>query len=74
MRNKYYEVRRYYKETVFDSNLRLVYRWFYIEKHCFSNKVNALKYFTACNNLDRHKAVLRLKERRVKRGKRKLHL
>ena len=57
-----YEVRRYYKQTVFDSNLNLVWRWYYVESFRFSNAKRALRYFRACNNphFPREKAVLKV--------------
>lgn len=58
---KFYEVRRYYKDTLFDSNLNLVYRWKYLEKSVFTDKKKAVKYFTACNYWKNEKAVLRVK-------------
>lgn len=57
---KIYEVRRYVKTTLFDKNLRLVYRWIYVDKCLFTNKQDALRYFIACNTFTKHKAVLRV--------------
>lgn len=55
-----YEVRRYYKDTIFDSNLRLVWRWYFVESFRFTNAQRALRYFRACNHFPREKAVLKV--------------
>ena len=57
---KIYEVTRYQRHSVFDKNENLVWRWFRVEKYCFTNKAKAVRYFTACNYFRNEKAVLRV--------------
>lgn len=60
---KKYLVTTYKRQTVFDKNLNLVYRWYVDEKHPFSNQKEALKYFKAVNRFEKLKAVMRIKRR-----------
>lgn len=62
MTRKTYVITRYARHSVFDKNLKLVWRWFSMEKICFSNLRKATKYFRAFNMTTGHKAVLRTKE------------
>ena len=65
---KKYEVRRYVRGTVYKhvrGELKLCWCWFYSDNTRFSNKKNALHYFTAVNYCPNKKAILKvLKERR----------
>lgn len=62
MSRNIYIVSRYYKDTVFDKNDKLVYRWIALEKISFNNLRLASRYFRTCNTGNRHKAVLRVKK------------
>ena len=63
MKKTLYEVKVYRKGTVFTSQLRLVYRWYIDETRLYTNRKEAVKYFSLHKSLYLYKAVLRIKRK-----------
>jgi len=60
-----YEVKLYQKRTVFDNNLKLVYRWYLLETKRYTILKLAIQFFRYFNRttLTHLKAVLRVKQK-----------
>lgn len=65
---KRYELTLYVKTTLFDRNLKLVFRWVKVDKKIFTRKSDAIRQFTVLNRISCFKAVLRLQRGGKKRG------